>query len=634
MSASARRFLGLALLSATGTMAATSGFLLGVDYSEWLTPNATHIATDSSGALYILSSFPISNDTPSSSVTKLSADGKTLLWQNQLGFAASTMAVDPNGGVYVTPVSLPADASIFVAKLNANGTGIAWKAPVGFILQLGFLPVLAADSSGRVYVAGFNSAYVNGAPINKADVVRLNAAGSAVDYAAQVNGIPTSLAVDGSGALFVAGDYEGIFLARLAPDGSAGFYSTVPQESFPAVSLDASGDAVVYASGVLQRFDATGAVTFSKTLATGALSYPGLALDAAGNAYVTESTSGDLYPVRNSLATCGSDSDLLSVFAPDGSLLQSTYIPGGQYTGIFPLVATSPDSSVFVVESVAETFAPTQSGPFSTSEADFLWHLVPNANAQTFPLACLGNAAAFAAGGPIAPGEMVSLFGNGLGPEQGVQTQATPRNPLPNQVANVEVTFDGTPAPLMWVQDAQINAVVPWSLTPGQTATQVCVSFNSVKTNCLTSPVAQTAPGVFTVDGFRAVALNQDGTLNSANNPAALGSIVSVFATGLGPIAPPQADGALPGLPLPSNVLPVEVMSAGNTGGGAPPFLGFVASIFPGAVTFKVTYAGPAPYLIAGESRIDFKVVSYQGPISVILPSTQSNYFGLYVAGQ
>ena len=67
----------------------------GVDYSEWLTPNARQIATDNSGALYILSAFPISTDTPPSSVTKLSADGKTILWQNQLGFAVSTMAVDP-----------------------------------------------------------------------------------------------------------------------------------------------------------------------------------------------------------------------------------------------------------------------------------------------------------------------------------------------------------------------------------------------------------------------------------------------------------------------------------------------------------------------------------------------------------
>ena len=96
---SGRTLLCLALLSANGATAATSGFLLGVDYSEWLAPNARQIATDRSGALYILSAFAISTDTPPSWVTKLSADGKTILWQNKLGFAVSTMAVDPNGGV-------------------------------------------------------------------------------------------------------------------------------------------------------------------------------------------------------------------------------------------------------------------------------------------------------------------------------------------------------------------------------------------------------------------------------------------------------------------------------------------------------------------------------------------------------
>ena len=51
------------------------------------------------------------------------------------------MAVDPNGGVYVAPVSLPGDTSISVVKLNSSGTGVAWKAPVGFILSVGWLPV-------------------------------------------------------------------------------------------------------------------------------------------------------------------------------------------------------------------------------------------------------------------------------------------------------------------------------------------------------------------------------------------------------------------------------------------------------------------------------------------------------------
>ena len=94
-------------------------------------------------------------------------------------------------------------------------------------------------------------------------------------------------------------------------------------------------------------------------------------------------------------------------------------------------------------------------------------------------LATLTNAASFEAGS-VAPGELVTLFGTGLGPRQGVQPQATLQSPFPTQAANVEVTFDGTPAPLLLVQDAQINAVAPWSLTPGQTA-QVCVSYKETR---------------------------------------------------------------------------------------------------------------------------------------------------------
>ena len=98
-----RAFLCLALLSATGAMAA-SGPLLGADYSEWLTLNATLITTDSSGALYIASAPP---GGWSNYVTKLSSDGKTILWQHQFGFWVVAMAVDPSGGVYVIPMSMP-----------------------------------------------------------------------------------------------------------------------------------------------------------------------------------------------------------------------------------------------------------------------------------------------------------------------------------------------------------------------------------------------------------------------------------------------------------------------------------------------------------------------------------------------
>jgi len=92
--------------------------------------------------------------------------------------------------------------------------------------------------------------------------------------------------------------------------------------------------------------------------------------------------------------------------------------------------------------------------------------------------------------------------------------------------------------------------------------TQVCVTYNNAKTNCLALPVAEAAPGVFTVDGTYAAAVNQDGSVNSAANPAPPNSIVSIYATGLGPINPPQADGSLVGLPLQTALPADDVLDA------------------------------------------------------------------------
>ena len=166
---------------------------------------------------------------------------------------------------------------------------------------------------------------------------------------------------------------------------------------------------------------------------------------------------------------------------------------------------------------------PTQTGPFpaGTTGGIFLSNLsstASNSPAPTYSLACAGSSASLAIGS-VSAGEVVTLFGNGLGPQQGVQAHIAPPSSNPTRMADAQVTFDGTPAPLLWVQDTQINLVAPWSLTPGQ-STQVCVSYNNVNTNCLTLPVVQATPAVFMVDGRYAAALNQDGTYNSAANPA------------------------------------------------------------------------------------------------------------------
>jgi len=114
-------FVCLAMWSVTSVTAATSAFLLGVDYSEWININPIQIATDSSGSLYLLSEAP---GTGYGLVTKLSADGKTILWQSLPGFGVDAMAVDPGGDVFVMPATQAGDTSFYIAKLNAGGSGV------------------------------------------------------------------------------------------------------------------------------------------------------------------------------------------------------------------------------------------------------------------------------------------------------------------------------------------------------------------------------------------------------------------------------------------------------------------------------------------------------------------------------
>ena len=89
--------------------------------------------------------------------------------------------------------------------------------------------------------------------------------------------------------------------------------------------------------------------------------------------------------------------------------------------------------------------------------------------------------------------------------------------------------------------------------------------------------------------------------MNSATNPAASGSIVSVFVNGLGSITPRQTDGALVNLPLPSNDFPATVQAL-VPDPNSPRGIGTMQ------VAAEVTYDGPAPFRVAGVSQINFRL--------------------------
>ena len=199
-----------------------------------------------------------------------------------------------------------------------------------------------------------------------------------------------------------------------------------------------------------------------------------------------------------------------------------------------------------------------------------------------FIASSLVDAASFKGTG-VAPGELVSLFGTSVGPDTPVvNTGFDPSTgALPTTLAGSTVTFDGISAPLIFTSATQINLQVPYQVA-GHASTVVVVMNQGSASDPVTVPVVAFQPGLFARAGTtQAVALNEDGSVNSASNPAAKRSVVTVFGTGSGVVDPPVPTGKpAPGLPL-SLALGVSATIGGADarlvfGGLTPGFVGLM----------------------------------------------------------
>jgi uncharacterized protein (TIGR03437 family) len=121
----------------------------------------------------------------------------------------------------------------------------------------------------------------------------------------------------------------------------------------------------------------------------------------------------------------------------------------------------------------------------------------------------------------------------------------TSSNLISTTGAATQVLFGNVPAPILYAGANQINAVVPFELTPGQNV-NVTITNNGSSSPPVAIPVTQAVPGIFLIGATQAAVLNQDLSINGPSNPAAPGSVVVVYATGGGVLSSPVADGELP----------------------------------------------------------------------------------------
>jgi uncharacterized protein (TIGR03437 family) len=187
---------------------------------------------------------------------------------------------------------------------------------------------------------------------------------------------------------------------------------------------------------------------------------------------------------------------------------------------------------------------------------------------------------------PISPGEMITITGTDFGSPVGIAAPANAGTPS-TQLGSTRVLFNGIAVPITFVSFSQINALAPYSLGGALTA-KITVEYVGVASAPITVQIVPSMTGVFTANSTgtgQGTILNQDGTPNSASNPAARGSVVSVYATGLGVTNPLIADGSVPQTATAIPVLPVAATIAGQTATvmssyAAPGMLGtFIANI-------------------------------------------------------
>ncbi|HTT57889.1 MAG TPA: hypothetical protein VMF63_12315, partial [Opitutaceae bacterium] len=193
--------------------------------------------------------------------------------------------------------------------------------------------------------------------------------------------------------------------------------------------------------------------------------------------------------------------------------------------------------------------------------------------------------------GSVAPGEIVTIYGVGIGPSSGVTGSADAAGSIGDLLAGVQVFFDGVAAPLFYVQATQINAQAPYTVA-GELFTSLVVSYQGQSVGTLTVAVEASAPGLF------GAALNQDGSINSSSAPAARATAMTFFGTGEGLTSGANLAGQAAAAPYPAPLLPVTLTVGGVAAqllyaGEAPGFAGLlqVDAVVPGGFV----PSGPVP---------------------------------------
>jgi uncharacterized protein (TIGR03437 family) len=237
---------------------------------------------------------------------------------------------------------------------------------------------------------------------------------------------------------------------------------------------------------------------------------------------------------------CGNevtDATVVATFSNGDPLLTMTSVGHGIYVGTWTPVRSSSLTTVTVR---------AERPPLSGVEVQAQGQVSGNSVAPLLFAGGVVNGASFASNQPVAPGSIVSVFGQRFASGLNSATQL----PLERQLGGARLSIGGHEAPLFFSSDGQINAQIPFELATNSQPQVVLRTSVAGRPAAITVPetitLARERPGIFTLsqDGTgQAAILNQDSSANSAGNPAARGAVIQIYATGLGATEPPVQSG-------------------------------------------------------------------------------------------
>ena len=509
------------------------------------------------------------------------APGLNSILVDSAGDAIITGGAGSNSGTATfppAPAPVVSSSGSFVLKLDPTGSKI-----LAAVNGLGGM--IAMDGQGNIYVAGLETGGGGPTPVPATQGAFQNApstascsllgamAGCSYQYVAKLNpglnnvvyttyvsgeygATPAAISVDAQGDVFVAG-------TTVSPD-----YPTTPNAYEPQ-----------YVAGAVPRVScffiincvnappATGYLTEVNPTGTGLIYstfFGGTQTDTINFAAFT--------PNAIYLGGNASSSDLPGFTGYPQPCLPQAYDTRLSADGTEIGASRVAPGKVLAYDAIAGTLLAAVQYPAGTGV------VAVNPEAPRTPIACILDSADLQPVTSIAPGELLSLFGEF---ESGVPA-TPPAGQIPTSFDGVTVDLNGIPSPLLYVSGSQINFQAPFEIAGTASATIGFASSQRGVSDSLTLPIVASNPVAFlntppdaslqpciyessvSDNGSFPLAINPDGSLNACLNPAPAGSVVTLFLDGLGVTSPAQMTGAISPNPGPALNSPV-ITAIGGT---------------------------------------------------------------------